>query len=360
MKNSFGNSIAVTLFGESHGEYIGAVLDGMPSGVKIDLDFIKKELEKRHSIAEFSTKRQEKDEFKIISGVKNGFTIGTPICFLIENRDKRSEDYNDTSFVLRPSHADFVNFVKNGSFADTCGGGHSSGRITAALVAVGAVCLLLLKNYGITVGTHIYDIGGIKDREFNDIEKDINKLNGEAFAVLDETAKEKMSEKIKQVKEDGDSIGGILETAVIGIKPGFGEPWFDTVEGLISHAVFSIPAVKGIEFGKGFSFAHSLGSEVNDEYYIKDNEINLKTNNCGGITGGITNGNPIIFRTAFKPTPSIKKPQNTVNIKTKTETTLSIKGRHDPLIVHRARAVVDSVTALVLADILSADGFFKV
>ncbi len=352
MKNTFGNNIAVTLFGESHGKMIGAVLDGMPAGIPVDEDFIAYQMSLRKSVGAISTARKETDEVKIASGVFNGKTTGTPITFIIKNQDTKSRDYGELAYKARPGHADYTAEIKYKGFQDFRGGGHFSGRITAGLVAAGAVVISALKSEGITIGTHILSCGGIHDRNFKDIKSDIDCLNSKEFAVLDDSKAEKMKSSIISAKADGDSVGGILETAVYGIPAGIGEPWFDTVEGMLSHALFSIPAVKGIEFGAGFKYSEMLGSQANDPFRSIDKKITTSTNNCGGILGGITNGMPIIFRCAVKPTPSIYKEQQTVNLKTGENTELIINGRHDPAIIHRARVVADSVTALVLYDMI--------
>ena len=353
MKNTFGNSVAVTLFGESHGEYIGTVIDGLAPGIDIDNDYISHMLTLRRPQGNISTPRKEKDEFKIVSGVLHGKTTGTPITIIIPNENVKSDDYLNIKTVARPSHADYTAECKYHGFQDTRGGGHFSGRITAALVAAGAICKYALEQKEIYIGTHIKRCAGISDREFDNLLSDIKNLNEKTFAVLDEASGEKMQEAIIDAKTDGDSVGGILETAIIGLPAGIGEPWFDTVESLLSHIMFSIPAVKGIEFGAGFSFADMKGSTANDPMKIEDGKIITTTNNNGGINGGITNGMPIIFRTAVKPTPTIFKPQNTIDFSTMTETVSEPKGRHDPAIVHRARVVQDAATAIVMCDILA-------
>lgn len=352
MKNTFGNNIAVTLFGESHGKAIGAVLDGMPAGIPVDEDFIASQMSLRKSIGAISTARKEADEVKIVSGVFNGRTTGTPITFIIENQDTRSRDYGELAYKARPGHADYTAEVKYQGFQDFRGGGHFSGRITAGLVAAGAVIISALKSQGITIGTHILSCGGVYDRNFNDIQSDIQSLDNKEFAVLDDLKADEMKSAIMAAKNNGDSVGGILETAVYGMPAGYGEPWFDTVEGLLSHALFSVPAVKGVEFGAGFGYADMLGSQANDPFRSENGTVITTTNNCGGILGGITDGMPILFRCAVKPTPSIYKQQQTINLKNGDNTTLQINGRHDPAIVHRARVVVDSVTAIVLYDLL--------
>ena len=353
MKNTFGNSVAVTLFGESHGEYIGAVIDGLAPGVKIDREYISHMLTLRRPDGKISTPRREQDDFKIVSGVIDHTATGTPITILIPNENVKSGDYSEMKTVARPSHADYTAECKYHGYQDSRGGGHFSGRITAALVAAGAICKSALMQKGIYLGTHVSRCAGVDDRAFDNLCEDIAILEGKTFAVLDEAAGEKMREAILTAASDGDSVGGILETAVIGMPEGVGEPWFDTIEGMLSRALFSIPAVKGVEFGKGFAISDLRGSEANDPMRMADGKVVTTTNNNGGICGGITNGMPIIFRTAIKPTPTIFKPQDTVDFKSMTEATLAGKGRHDPAIVHRARIVQDAVAAIVLCDALA-------
>ena len=354
MKNTIGQNVSLTLFGESHGGGIGAVIDGLAAGIDVDESFIEKQLDLRRPVGKISTPRVEKDNFKILSGVFEGKTTGTPICIVIPNENTKSKDYGEIRFKMRPSHADFTANEKYHGFEDYRGGGHFSGRITAGLVAAGAIAIDTLKKKGIIIGSHISRLGGISDREFKNLEEDINALNQMQFAVLNGEKAEEMQERIIKVRAQGDSVGGVIETAVSGLPAGVGEPWFDSVESMISHAIFSIPAVKGIEFGAGFSIAEMKGSEANDPFRAVEGKIVTETNRNGGINGGITNGMPVIFRTAIKPTPTISKEQNTVDIRDNSNTTLMAHGRHDPCIVHRARVVVDSVTAIVLLDLLSS------
>ena len=353
MKNTFGQHIAVTLFGESHGPAIGAVLDGMCPGLPIDEENIRRMLSLRQPGGAISTARNEKDAFEILSGVVNGVTTGTPITLLIRNNDVKSGDYGEMAALMRPSHADYPAQCKYHGFQDVRGGGHFSGRITAALTAVGAICHSALERKGIKIGTHISRLAGIDDRTFCDLSSDINTLSTAVFPVLDTKQGEKMQDAILSAKADGDSVGGILETAVLGLPAGVGEPWFDTFEGMLSHILFSVPAIKGVEFGDGFKLADMKGSEANDPLTVENGKIVTKTNKNGGIGGGITNEMPVIFRCAVKPTPSIGKPQQTVNVLTKEDAILSIKGRHDPAIVHRARIVIDAVTAIAVCDMLT-------
>lgn len=353
MKNTFGNSVSITIFGESHGSEVGVILDGIAPGIKVDTDFIASQMDKRRAKGELSTKRIEADEVIISSGVFNGRTTGTPICLTVKNTNTQSKDYSETRNLARPGHADYTANCKYHGFEDFRGGGHFSGRVTAPLVASGAIALSALKEKGIYIGTHIKKCAGIADRDFADISTDIKTLENTDFAVFDEASKEKMMEAIKEASNDGDSVGGILETAIVGLPEGLGEPWFDSFEGVLSHILFSVPGIKGVQFGKGFEMADMMGSEANDQFEIKDGEIVTKTNNNGGINGGITNGMPVIFSCAVKPTPSIYKKQDTVDFINKENTEIEIKGRHDPAIIHRARVVVDSVVALAVCDILA-------
>lgn len=353
MKNTFGNSITLTLFGESHGSAIGAVLDGLTPGLAVSDESIKKKLSLRRPQDALSTARREEDLYVLESGVYMGKTTGTPLCLLIPNKDTRSQDYESMKLLPRPSHADFTAQEKYHGYQDARGGGHFSGRITAALVAAGAILSDALEAKGIYVGTHIKRCAGVSDADFGDIKTQIKELNGKAFAVLDEGAGEKMREGILSAAAEGDSVGGVLETAVLGMPAGVGEPWFDTAESMLSHILFSIPAVKGVEFGDGFALADMRGSFANDPFVIENGRIATETNRNGGINGGITNGMPIIFRVAVKPTPTIRKEQKTVDMENKTPEVLKASGRHDPCIVQRARAVVDAVTALAVADMLA-------
>ena len=354
MKNSFGNSLITTIFGESHGPFIGAILDGLAPGIEIDDDFINHQLDLRRPYGKMSTKRVEKDNYQIVSGVYKGKTTGTALCFLIPNESQHSKDYEAAPRIARPGHADYTANCKYHGYEDFRGGGHFSGRITAAVVGVGAIAIRALQSKGIYIGTHIKSVGDICDRDFADLSADIKALSDMKFAVLDGDASVKMQKRIEEVAEDMDSIGGVLETAVIGIPAGIGEPWFDSVESQLSHALFSVPAVKGIQFGAGFEMAGSLGSEFNDPIRIRDGRAVTVTNNNGGINGGITNGMPVTFRLAIKPTPSIYKQQQSIDLKTMENADLNIEGRHDPAIIHRARVVVDSVTALCIYDMMAA------
>lgn len=352
MKNTFGQSVSVTLFGESHGEAVGAVIDGLAPGIAVSEEEIARQLSRRRPSSPLDTPRQERDNFKILSGVFGGKTTGTPVCIVIPNENVRSGDYNYGP--ARPSHADYAAFCKYHGYEDYRGGGHFSGRITAALVAAGGILIPALEGLGISIGTHILACGGVWDRSFaENAKEDIASLKNSDFPVLEPECGTAMAERILQAREAADSVGGITETAVCGVIPGLGEPWFDSVEGLLSHAVFSLGGVKGIEFGLGFGFADGRGSECNDAMRMSDGRIITKTNHNGGINGGITNGMDILFRCAVKPTASIARQQETVDFIKREETELSIHGRHDPAIVRRICPVLDSVTAIVLCDLLA-------
>ena len=354
MKNTLGTNVAVTIFGESHGAAVGAVVDGLAPGIPVDEAFIGHQLSLRRPWGNISTARVEPDRFELLSGVFEGRTTGTPLCVVIPNTDTKSRDYAATRALARPGHADFAAYAKYHGFEDYRGGGHFSGRVTAALVAVGAVALTALRGRGVRIGTHIARCGGVSDAAFSgDLDADIASLNEKLFAVLDEAKGEAMRAAIAAAAADGDSVGGVLETVVTGLPAGVGEPWFDTLEGLLAHALFSVPAVKGVEFGDGFDMADARGSAFNDGFYMDGAAVKTRTNHNGGINGGISNGMPLRIRCMVKPTPSIFKEQRTVDFLRGEDAALSLKGRHDPAIVHRARVVVDSVTALVLCDALA-------
>ena len=353
MKNTIGTSVALTLFGESHGAAVGAVLDGLAPGIQVDEEFIQSQLTLRRPFGDISTPRVEPDNFVIESGVFAGKTTGTPICIVIPNVNTKSKDYSEIRSKARPGHADFAAYEKYHGFEDYRGGGHFSGRITAGIVALGAIAISALKAKGIYVGTHISRLAGVKDRSFADFKEDINSVNNKVFAVLDKNAETAMLAAAKAAGTNGDSVGGVLETAVIGLPAGVGEPWFDSVESKLSRALFGIPAIKGVEFGGGFDLCDMRGSEANDPIRIENGEIKTLSNNNGGINGGITNGMPLIFRCGVKPTSTIHKEQQTVDFIKRENVQFTAGGRHDPCIVHRARVVVDSITAIVLCDILS-------
>ncbi len=356
MKNTFGNEVTVTLFGESHGPAIGCVIDGLPSGFRIDEEQLKQDMDKRRAVGAISTGRHEADEVQFLSGVKDGVTEGTPLAILIANTNVRSKDYSSLENLARPGHADYTAEMRYHGFQDTRGGGHFSGRLTAPIVAAGSILRQMLAGHGILIATHIASLHGIEDDSFSEgsLKEQMELLNGRAFAVLNKATGEKMQQEIRKAAESLDSVGGILETVVLGMEAGIGEPEFCSAESDLSAAMFSIPAVKGVEFGEGFRFAELYGSQANDAFEIREGKVVTKTNHNGGINGGITNGMPIRFRTVIKPTPSIARKQETVNFRTMENTEIEIHGRHDPAIIHRARAVVDAMTAITLADMLAS------
>ena len=358
MKNTLGENFCVTIFGESHGPYIGVVLDGIAPGIDVNKDFINHQLDLRRPSGKISTKRVETDEFILASGVFNDKTTGTPLTILIPNSVQHSKDYEKTATLARPGHADYTANVKYHGFQDFRGGGHFSGRITAALVAAGGIIIPELEKKGIKIGTHIKSLGGIKDRNFEDYQKDIDFLGGTNFPVLDADKSEQMKTLAEKIAAEGDSVGGVLESVILGMPAGVGEPWFGTLESELSYALFSIPAIKGVQFGDGFDMVDSFGSEFNDSLQIvQDNgksKVITKTNHNGGINGGISNGMPILFRCAVKPTPSIYKTQDTIDMSKNENAKLNIQGRHDPAIIHRARIVVDSVASFVIYDALAS------
>ena len=356
MSNTFGDNVKITVFGESHGKAVGAVLDGIKPGMTVDEGFIKEQLLKRSPayFGELATGRKEEDSFEILSGVYNGKTTGTPICFIIKNKDVKSSDYENLRGIMRPSHADYTSYVKYSGFADSRGGGHFSGRLTAPLVAAGSVALDELNKRGIEIITHIKSCMDISDRDFEDKETDKKILSEERVAAFDPDFREKLSEKIKEATKNGDSLGGILETVVYGLPTGVGKPWFDTFEGNIAKIIFSVPAVKGIEFGDGFMLSEKYGSEANDSFYYDENKnVRTKTNHNGGINGGISNGMPVVFRTVIKPTPSISKKQQTIDVVEEKNTEIEINGRHDPAVFLRAPVIINCAAALAILDLLS-------
>lgn len=359
MSSIIGNKLKVSIFGESHGEDIGVVIDGLPSGIELDMKYVDSQMKRRapgqNSI---STQRKETDSYKIISGLFENKTTGTPLCAIIYNEDKNSKDYTELKTKMRPGHSDYTGYIKYKGFNDYRGGGHFSGRLTAPLMFAGSIAMQMLEQKNIYVISRIKSIYNISDDiEFNLNESELKNLRNLRFPVISENKNKQMQDAILDAKNKGNSLGGIVETYVTNIPPGYGEPFFDSIESKISHMIFSIPAVKGIEFGAGFKITELTGIEANDEFYIDDNKVVTRTNNSGGILGGITNGMPIVFRTAIKPTASISASQNTVDILKKENTTLNISGRHDPCIVPRALPVIEGAAALAIIDLmLERDG----
>lgn len=357
MKNTFGNDITLTLFGESHGAEIGVVIDGLTPGLLVDEGEIAAALSRRRPSTAADTARREPDHFRIVSGVYGGRTTGTPLAILIPNEDKRSADYEAMAGLCRPSHADYTAHRRYGGFADPRGGGHFSGRITAALVAAGGIFLPTLRALGIDIRTRICRCAEIDDAPLPQDEAGVADAMataaGRSFPVIDESAGARMLAAIEDAKRAGDSVGGVCETVVLGMPAGVGEPWFDSLEGCLSHAVFSLGGVKGIEFGGGFALSDMRGSAANDALQMDGERVVTSKNDSGGIVGGISNGMPIVFRTAVKPTPSIALAQRTVDLRRMANAELSIPGRHDPAIVRRICPVLESVTAHVICDMLT-------
>ena len=344
MGSIWGNALKISIFGESHGGGIGVVLDGFPSGILFDEDFVLREMDRRApGKNKQSTARKEADLPKILSGIYQGYTTGTPICAMIENTHPR------------PGHADYTGLVRFGGYNDPRGGGHFSGRLTAPLVFAGAMCKLYLKTKGITVGAHIQSIAQIQDTPFDDVEvsaEQLEQLRMQEYPIINPLAQKAMLAAIEEARLDQDSVGGVIECASVGVPAGLGSPMLDSVEGRLASLLFSVPAVKGVEFGVGFGFAEFRGSHANDTFTLTDEEkVVTETNNNGGVLGGITSGMPLIFRTAIKPTPSIAKPQRTLNLSTGEVEELCIKGRHDPCIVTRAAPVIEAAAAVALTDL---------
>ena len=361
MKNTFGSNLSLTIFGESHGAAIGAVLDGMAAGVPVDEKALAALMDQRRARGDgLSTARTEADQIRILSGVVQGHTTGTPIALMIENQNTRSGDYAATAALLRPGHADYTAYARYRGFQDARGGGHFSGRITAGLVAGGGIVLGALERAGIRIVTHIAQCAGIDDTPFarDDpaaLAAQANVLagRGAGFALLDGAVEEPMKAAIRAAGAEGDSVGGLLETAILGLPAGVGEPFFDSVESQLAHAAFAVPAVKGIAFGEGFGFAALRGSQANDPFRVEEGRIVTETNRNAGINGGLTNGMPVVFRTVVKPTPSIYKEQRTVDYTAGENALLSIKGRHDPCIVPRAAVVQTCAAAVAIGDLLT-------
>ncbi len=350
MSNVWGENIKCSIFGESHGKAIGIVIGGLPAGEPVDEDEIFREMQRRApGNSALSTPRKESDVIEIVSGIFNGKTTGAPLCAFIKNENAHSGEYDATR--PRPGHADLSAYIKYKGFNDYRGGGHFSGRLTAPLVFAGSVAKQILAQRGIVIGAHIKQIGNLQDKTFTDINETLLKeLTNQSFPLLNKEIKESMETLILKAKEDNNSVGGIVECAACGIPAGLGEPFFGSMESVISQMMFSIPAVKGVSFGSGFDMAEMRGSEANDAIRIENNKIITATNHNGGINGGITNGMPIVCSVAFKPTPSIAKQQDTVNLNTMCNDTVTVKGRHDPCIVPRAVAVVEGALALCILD----------
>lgn len=357
MSNSLGNLFRVTSFGESHGRCMGVVVDGCPAGLEINERAIQTELDRRKpGQSEITTSRSEDDRVEILSGIFRGKTTGAPICLLTWNKDHDSSKYEKLKNTPRPGHADYTARVKYGGFNDYRGGGRFSGRVTAGFVMAGAIAKKLLKETNkVEVMAHTINIGGIVSGE-KDIECIRSKIDENIVRCADTESAEKMIDAIKEAANKGNSLGGIIECIILGLPPGVGEPVFDSLEGNLSKALYAIPAVKAVEFGMGKKFANLRGSESNDNFALRDGKVVTKTNNAGGILGGISNGMPVTFKVTVKPTPSIAKQQETVDLINRRETQIRIEGRHDPCIVPRAVPVVEGIASIVLVDQLLISG----
>lgn len=352
MSSTYGERIKLSIFGQSHSPAIGMNLDGVPAGLKIDLDALQVFLNRRAPGQNaYSTSRREADKPEFLSGIVNGYTCGAPICAVIRNTNTKSGDYSNLVDCPRPGHADYTAQVKYKGYQDVAGGGHFSGRLTAPLCIAGGLCIQWLSQLGIRIGAHIYSIAGITDAPVlpDPIAPDLDLIHKD-FPVINAAAGIAMKEAIANAKEDGDSVGGVIECIITGIPAGLGDPMFGGMESRLAQIIYGIPAVKALEFGSGFSGTLLRGSEHNDAYCIVDGNVMTKTNHAGGILGGITNGMPLVFRVALKPTPSIAKEQDSFSIKEMLPKKLNITGRHDPCIVPRAVPVIEAAAAIAIFD----------
>ena len=352
MSSTYGENLKLSIFGQSHGAGIGMILDGIPAGLSVDLDELQSFLNRRApGQNDWSTPRKEEDKPEFLAGILDGYTCGAPIAAAIYNKNTRSGDYNNLKDAPRPGHADYAAQVKYGGWQDAAGGGHFSGRLTAPLCIAGGLCKQWLEEMDIRISAHIVQIGHAKTKGFDPMHPQLDHI-GQIFPTLTAESAETFQTVISEARSQGDSVGGVIECAVIGLPAGIGEPMFGGVESRIAQIIYGVPAVKGIEFGAGFGAAALTGKENNDAFTVADGQICTVTNNCGGILGGITNGMPLLFRVAIKPTPSIAKPQQTVNLKTGEITTIEIKGRHDPCIVPRAIPVIEAAAAIAIFDMI--------
>ena len=352
MKNSIGESVILTVFGESHGPAVGVVLDGLAPGLPVDEAYMAEQLARRRPAGPADTARVEPDRFQLVSGVHEGRTTGTPLTILIPNENVRSADYGAVQTVARPSHADYTAQVKYHGFQDPRGGGHFSGRVTAGIVAAGAICRQALERKGIRLGTHILRCAGVEDAPFTDVASEIDRIEARRFPLILDL-EEQVEAAVLAAKSEQDSVGGIIQTGICGLPAGLGEPWFDSLEGVLARAAFAVGGVKGIEFGDGFALASLRGSQANDPFRMQEGRVVTQTNRNGGINGGITNGMPVIFNLAVKPTPSIARTQRTVDFVAGKDVELSLTGRHDPAIIRRICPVVTALVSVVLCDQLA-------
>ena len=352
MKNSIGESVILTVFGESHGPAVGVVLDGLAPGLPVDEAYMAEQLARRRPAGPADTARVEPDRFQLVSGVYRGRTTGTPLTILIPNENVRSADYGAVQTVARPSHADYTAQVKYHGFQDPRGGGHFSGRVTAGIVAAGAICRQALERKGVRLGTHILRCAGVEDAPFTDVASEIDRIEARRFPLILDL-EEQVEAAVLAAKSEQDSVGGIIQTGICGLPAGLGEPWFDSLEGVLARAAFAVGGVKGIEFGDGFALASLRGSQANDPFRMQEGRVVTQTNRNGGINGGITNGMPVIFNLAVKPTPSIARTQRTVDFVAGKDVELSLTGRHDPAIIRRICPVVTALVSVVLCDQLA-------
>lgn len=356
MRSTWGNNLQLTIFGESHGPAIGVVVDGLPIGLSVDEEAVARDMARRAPGQDpTATARREADRVRIVSGLYRGHTTGAPLCGLIENTNVRSGDYEAMQRLMRPGHADYAGYVKYRGMNDPRGGGHFSGRLTAPLVFAGALCRQALAARGIEVGAHIASIAGVEDAPMDPVGVDaqtLRALRDARFALLDPAREAAMRARVEEARLAGDSVGGSIEVAAVGVPAGLGAPFFDSLESTLAHLLFSIPAVKGVAFGDGFGLCAMRGSGANDAMRMQDGRVTCETNHNGGVTGGITNGMPVVCRVAVKPTPSIARPQRTVDVSCMADAQMEIRGRHDPCIVPRAVPVVESAMLLALTDLL--------
>ena len=356
MRSTWGNNLQLTIFGESHGPAIGVVVDGLPIGLSVDEEAVARDMARRAPGQDpTATARREADRVRIVSGLYRGHTTGAPLCGLIENTNVRSGDYEAMQRLMRPGHADYAGYVKYRGMNDPRGGGHFSGRLTAPLVFAGALCRQALAARGIEVGAHIASIAGVEDAPMDPVGVDaqtLRALREARFALLDPAREAAMRARVEEARLAGDSVGGSIEVAAVGVPAGLGAPFFDSLESTLAHLLFSIPAVKGVAFGDGFGLCAMRGSGANDAMRMQDGRVTCETNHNGGVTGGITNGMPVVCRVAVKPTPSIARPQRTVDVSCMADAQMEIRGRHDPCIVPRAVPVVESAMLLALMDLL--------
>ena len=352
MSSTYGENLKLSIFGQSHGPAIGMTLDGIPAGLPVDFEKLQSFLNRRApGQNDWSTPRKEEDRPEFLGGLLDGYTCGAPIAAVIYNKNTRSGDYENLKHCPRPGHADYTAQVKYGGFQDAAGGGHFSGRLTAPLCIAGGLCKQWLEEMGIRIGAHILAIGECGDVYFTPTAPELDQIGADFLTISDEAAAS-MRDCITLARTQGDSVGGIIECAITGLPAGIGEPMFGGIESKIAQIVFGIPAVKGVEFGLGFECACASGSEHNDRMTWLDGKVSYENNTAGGILGGISNAMPIIFQTAIKPTPSVSLPQQTVNLQTGEETTIQVKGRHDPCIVPRAVPVVEAAAAIAIYDLI--------